>query len=47
MSFEEIFTVLKRYDQSGGFSMVDRKNPWFGVMYDPRKEKLIGLQSEY
>ena len=42
MSFEEIFTVLKRYDQSGGFSMVDRKNPWFGVMYDPRKEKLIG-----
>lgn len=42
MSFDEIFTVLKRYDQSGGFCMVDRKNPWFGVMYDPRKEKLIG-----
>ena len=42
MSFDEIFTVLKRYDQSGGFCMVDRKNPWYGVMYDPRKEKLIG-----
>ena len=32
MSLTEIFDLLNKYDQDGGFCLTDLKNPWWGVL---------------
>ena len=41
MSLEEIFQILSRYDSRKGFCLVDSKNPWWGVLYDQTKDKIV------
>lgn len=41
MEIEEIFAILKRYDAQGGFNLVDRANPWWGVLYNQTKNKIV------
>jgi len=40
MSLDDIFAILGRYDERGGFSLIDRTNPWWGVLYDQTKDKI-------
>ena len=41
MSLEQIFQVLGRYDSRNGFCLVNSKNPWWGVLYDQTKDKIV------
>ena len=41
MTLTEIFERLARYDAAGGFCLVDRTNPWWGVLYDQTKNKIV------
>ena len=41
MSLDDIFAILGRYDERGGFSLIDRTNPWWGVLYDQTKDKIV------
>jgi len=41
MGLEEIFQRLARYDSESGFCLVDRTKPWWGVLYDQTKEKIV------
>lgn len=41
MSLDDVFALLSEYDSTGGFCLVDRKNPWWGVMYDQTKDKIV------
>lgn len=41
MTLEEIFQRLARYDSAGGFRIVDRTKPWWGVLYDQTKDKIV------
>ena len=40
-SLREVFAKLAKYDAAGGFCLVDRSNPWWGVMYDQTKDKIV------
>jgi len=41
MTLEEIFEILGRYDDRGGFSLIDKANPWWGVLYDQARDKIV------
>ena len=41
MTLDQIFDILGRYDAAGGFKLVDRTNPWWGVLYDQTKDKIV------
>jgi hypothetical protein len=41
MSLEEVFERLGRYDAKGGFRLDDRQQPWWGVLYDERQDKIV------
>jgi hypothetical protein len=41
MALDEIFELLGRYDAAGGFCMVKKSNPWWGVLYDQAREKIV------
>lgn len=41
MSLDEVFEKLSRIDASGGFEAHLPQNAWYGVTYDPTKEKMI------
>lgn len=41
ISLEEIFLRLARFDSTGGFRLVDRTKPWWGVLYDQTKDKIV------
>jgi hypothetical protein len=41
MVLEEIFEILRRYDSQNGFSLIRKSNPWWGVLYDQTKEKIV------
>jgi hypothetical protein len=41
MSLRDIFEKLGRCDERNGFCMVDVKNPWWGVLYDQTKDKIV------
>ncbi|HEU6448925.1 MAG TPA: DNA sulfur modification protein DndB [Verrucomicrobiae bacterium] len=46
MSLEAVFKKLKRLDEQGGFEAHRPQSVWYGVTYDPKKEKMImGNQS--
>jgi len=40
-SLEDVFEVLAKYDAEGGFCLVNRANPWWGVLYDQTKDKIV------
>jgi hypothetical protein len=41
MSLEQIFEILRRFDARNGFCLVDPKYPWWGVLYDQTKGKIV------
>jgi hypothetical protein len=41
MTLDMVFEKLSRYDATGGFSLVDRTKPWWGVLYDQTKDKIV------
>jgi hypothetical protein len=41
MSLDEVFERLGRYDAKGGFRLDDRRQPWWGVLYDERQDKIV------
>jgi hypothetical protein len=41
MSLEEIFEILGRYDDRGGFRLIEKSNPWWGVFYDQARDKIV------
>lgn len=41
MSLDEVFERLNRYDAVGGFRLDDRLQPWWGVLYDERQDKIV------
>jgi hypothetical protein len=41
MTMTQIFERLQAFDRRGGLRLSDPHNPWWGVMYDARKETLI------
>lgn len=41
-SLETIFDKMRSYDTAGGFSGIDfPKSPWYGIIYDPNKQRII------
>ena len=41
MSLDDIFRRLSTYDAAGGFCLTDRTKPWWGVLYDQTKDKIV------
>jgi len=41
LSLDEVFGLLAEYDAAGGFCLVERSNPWWGVMYDQTRDKIV------
>jgi hypothetical protein len=41
MDLDNVFEILGRYDTAGGFCMVKKSSPWWGVLYDQAREKII------
>jgi hypothetical protein len=41
MTLDEVFKKLKRLDEEGGFEAHRPQSVWYGVTYDPMKEKMI------
>lgn len=37
---DDLFKMLVDYEKSGGFTLDDLKNPWWGVLYDPIGRKM-------
>ena len=46
MTLDAVFKKLKRYDEMGGFAAHRPQNVWYGVTFEPKKDKMImGNQS--
>lgn len=41
LNLDQIFEILGRYDAAGGFCLVKKTNPWWGVLFDQTKEKIV------
>ncbi len=41
MSLDAVFKKLKRFDEEGGFEAHRPQSVWYGVTYDPNKQKMI------
>lgn len=41
LSLEDIFDKLRSYDDDGGFEAPKRENPWYGVTFDPVRERMV------
>lgn len=41
ISLDEIFNKFASYDAGGGFRMDDPSSLWYGVLYDPLKQKML------
>ncbi len=41
LPLEEIFEKLHAYDRDGGFEAAKRETPWYGVTYDPARQRMV------
>ena len=42
MQLDDIFRKLEEYDKAEGFRMEDESSLWYGVLYDPTRQRIVG-----
>lgn len=40
LSLDAIFEKLKRFDEDGGFEVQEPRSPWYGITYEPARQRM-------